>query len=66
MSKKLVRSTRNAVFSGVCSGLSKYFNIDVSLVRLGFVGAFVFGLGSPGLIYLVMALVMPKEDQFYY
>ena len=65
MSKKLVRSTRNAVLSGVCSGLSKYFNVDATVIRLGFVLAFFFGFGSPALIYLVMALVMPKEDFFY-
>ncbi|MBB6463006.1 PspC domain-containing protein [Flammeovirga kamogawensis] len=66
MSKKLVKSTSNAVFSGVCSGIAKYFNIDPTIIRLGFVVSFFFGLGSPGLIYLVMAFVMPKDDTYFY
>ncbi|OHX66896.1 PspC domain-containing protein [Flammeovirga pacifica] len=62
MHKKLVKSPRTGILTGVCSGVAKYFNIDPTLVRLGFVISLFVGVGSPGLIYLVMALVMPKDE----
>lgn len=42
---------------GVCAGIADYFGWDVTLVRLGFVLAALFGLGSPVLIYLLIGLV---------
>ncbi|MBD0404190.1 MULTISPECIES: PspC domain-containing protein [unclassified Flammeovirga] len=66
MSKKLVKSTSNSVFAGVCGGLGKYFNIDPTVIRIGFVASMFFGLGSPGLVYLVMAFIMPKDDTYFY
>ncbi|MBB3700377.1 PspC domain-containing protein [Flammeovirga yaeyamensis] len=62
MSRKLVKSTRNSVVAGVCGGIANYFNIDPVLPRLGFAIATVVGVGSPILIYVVAALVMPKDE----
>lgn len=59
---KLVKSSTDKLVAGVCGGLARYFNIDATLVRLGFAIAAVIGVGSPILIYVVMALVMPDED----
>jgi phage shock protein PspC (stress-responsive transcriptional regulator) len=42
---------------GVCAGIARYFNWDVTLVRVGFVAATLFGFGSPVLIYLIIGLV---------
>ncbi|MCB0514753.1 MAG: PspC domain-containing protein [Chitinophagales bacterium] len=42
---------------GVCAWLSDKFDIDVTIIRLIFVIAAVFGLGSPILIYFILALV---------
>ena len=46
--------------AGVCGGLAEYFNIDSTLVRLGWV---VFcALGGSGLLaYIIAALVMPDR-----
>jgi len=44
---------------GVCSGLGKYTEIDPTIFRLLFVFAALFG-GGGLLVYLIMALVMPK------
>ena len=45
---------------GVCGGLAKYFDMDPTIVRAIFLfGLIVFGSGL--LLYLVLALVMPKE-----
>ncbi len=38
MAKKLYRSAGQKMLGGVCGGLAEYFGIDVSLVRLLFVG----------------------------
>lgn len=58
MQKRLVR--KEGMILGVCAGLGEYFEVDPTLVRLGFVVA-VFGFGTGVLAYLIMAIVMPKE-----
>lgn len=42
---------------GVCSGIAKYFGIDATWVRLGFVAGTLLGFGSFILIYLAIALI---------
>ncbi|MFT6815222.1 MAG: phage shock protein C [Sphingobacteriales bacterium] len=44
---------------GVCKWLSQRFSLDVTGIRIVFVIATIFGLGSPILIYLILYLVMP-------
>ena len=61
MSNRLVKSTSDKKIAGVCGGLAQYTNIDVTFIRIGFVLAAIFGFGSPILIYVVLALVMPKQ-----
>ena len=58
--KKLYRNTENKMLAGVCSGIADYFNIDPTLVRLGWV---VFcALGGSGLLaYIIMAIIMPSR-----
>ncbi|MBK7128401.1 MAG: PspC domain-containing protein [Crocinitomicaceae bacterium] len=57
--KRLYRDTENATLGGVCAGLSHYFNLDVSIVRLIFVFLTIIG-GSGLLIYLVLLIVIPE------
>ena len=58
--KRLYRNVNDKMLCGVCSGLADYFNIDPTLVRLGWV---VFcALGGSGLLaYIIAALVMPNR-----
>ncbi len=63
--KKLVRSENDKVLVGVCGGLAKYLGIDSSLLRIIFVVATIFGVGSPILIYGIMAIIMPKDDSYF-
>lgn len=44
---------------GVCAWLADKFEIDVSILRLVFVIAAILGVGSPVLIYLILALIRP-------
>jgi len=57
--KKLLRNPRGRVFAGVSGGLSAYFSIDVTLVRLVFV-ALIFLFGTGLLLYICLWIVMPK------
>lgn len=60
MEKKLYRSRTDKKVAGVCAGLAKYLNIDVTLIRL--IWALVVICGGAGLLaYLVCALVIPEE-----
>ncbi len=57
--KRLVKSTDKKLF-GVAGGLAEYFNIDPTLVRVGFVGLAIicFPLGLIG--YLALAIMLPS------
>lgn len=61
--KQLTRSRSNRMVAGVCAGLGNYLGIDPTVVRLLFVLAF-FGLhGGLLLAYLIMAIVVPEQNQ---
>lgn len=63
MEKRLERSSQNKVIGGVCAGLGRYFDLDPTLVRIGFlVALLVFGFGP--LIYIILWLVMPSSASF--
>lgn len=58
--KTLRKSSRNKMVCGVCGGIAEYFNIDPTLVRLGFVAcSIIFGSGL--LAYIVAAVIMPND-----
>ena len=45
---------------GVCGGLGKYFEIDSSIIRILFV-VLIFSVGFGILLYLLLAIAIPKE-----
>ena len=58
MAKRLVKSTDRKLF-GVAGGVAEYFDLDPTLVRVGFVVVSFFF--CPGLVaYLALALLMPR------
>lgn len=59
--KKLVKSYRNRMISGVCGGIGEYLNVDPTLVRVAFILFSIFGTGSGLLLYIACALVMPSD-----
>ena len=60
MQKKLYKSNKDKKIDGVCAGIAEYFDIDPTLVRLGF--AFVALAGGGGLLaYIICAIVMPRD-----
>ena len=58
--KKLYRNTENKMLAGVCSGIADYFDIDPTLVRLGWVLFSLLG-GSGLLAYIIAAIIMPNR-----
>ena len=60
--RKLSRNTMNKVIGGVCSGLANFFGLDVALVRIAFVIAFMFA--SFGFwLYIILWIVLPVDGQ---
>ena len=58
--KTLCRSSSDKMVAGVCGGIASYFNIDPSLVRMGF-AAFSLLAGSGLLLYILAAVIIPDE-----
>ena len=61
--KKLLRSREDKMVTGLSAGLAKYLDMDVDLVRLIWVIAFLVTGGTAIVIYLVMALAIPLEPE---
>ena len=62
MEKKLYRSRNDKIISGVCGGLAKYLNMDVSVMRVLAVLLTLF-VGSGLIAYIVCALIIPEEPE---
>lgn len=60
MSRQFLVNKTEGKIMGVCAGIANYMGWDVSLVRIAFVAAAVFGVGSPVLIYLLIGLIAPS------
>ncbi|HNQ80893.1 MAG: PspC domain-containing protein [Acidobacteriota bacterium] len=62
--KVLRRSTTNRMIGGVIGGLADYFGLDVSLLRVVYVVGSILSAAFPGLlVYLIMWVVIPKEER---
>lgn len=59
MEQKRLMKGHTKMICGVCSGLAEYFNVDVTLVRLGTV-VLSAAWGSGLLAYIVAAIIMPE------
>lgn len=63
--KKLYRSRRDKRFLGVCGGIAKYFGLNPFAVRLLWA---ILTLSSGGFmipLYIIMAIIMPKEPPVF-
>lgn len=58
---KLTKSKDRSLF-GVCGGLAKWLNLDVSLVRILFVLGAIFTGSLVFWAYILLALVLPNEE----
>ena len=60
MEKRLYKSNKNKMLAGVCGGIAEYFNIDPTLVRLGWAILCMFA-GSGILAYIIAAIIIPQN-----
>lgn len=63
MNKRLYKSNLDKMLDGVCGGIAEYFDIDPTLVRLGWVLFCAMG-GSGFLAYIIAAIVIPSNPEF--
>jgi phage shock protein PspC (stress-responsive transcriptional regulator) len=62
--KRLYRSITDRKIAGVCGGLATYFNIDSTIIRLLWIAGMIATGVLPGaFIYLIAALIIPKEPK---
>jgi phage shock protein PspC (stress-responsive transcriptional regulator) len=62
MNTRLFRSRDDRMIAGVAGGLAELWDADPSLVRLGWALLAIFTGGIAIIVYLVLAIVVPEED----
>jgi phage shock protein C len=59
---KRLYTSKDKKIAGVCGGIAEYFNIDPTLVRLGWIVLSVITGIVPGVIaYVIAAIIMPQQ-----
>jgi len=61
MNNKLVKISHDRKIAGVCEGLGDYFEVDPTLIRIGFAIGTIMSGGTGFLIYGALALIMPND-----
>ena len=61
--KKLTRSSTDKQVGGVCGGFARYFDLDTTIVRVGFIATTLFTGGAAALAYVAMLVVMPSDKK---
>ena len=61
--KRLYRSDRDKMIGGVCGGIAEYFELDPTLVRLGYIVLSVFTVFSGVLAYFILWIVVPQRKR---
>lgn len=62
MEKKLYRLNDGKMICGVCAGVAKYFNLDPTLVRLGWAVGSCFAFAGV-IAYIAAVLIIPEEPK---
>ena len=59
----LRRSKSNRMIAGVVAGLAKYFDLDLTLARVLYVGLSIISVAFPGiLVYIILWVIIPEGD----
>lgn len=58
--RRLKRSNKSRIISGVAAGIAEYINIDPVIIRILFVFLTFVG-GSGAILYLILLFIMPDE-----
>jgi phage shock protein C len=65
MGDRLYRSRHDRMLAGVAGGLAEMWDADPALVRIIWALLVIFTGGLALLVYIVMAIVVPEEDDVY-
>ena len=61
--KSLHKSRDNKMIAGICGGIGEYFNIDPTLIRLGWV--LFCAMGGSGIVaYIIAAIIIPEYREY--
>jgi phage shock protein C len=58
--KRIYRSRKDRVISGVCGGLAKYLGVDVTIIRVVW-AVMIFVVGTGLLAYIIAMIIIPQE-----
>jgi phage shock protein C len=65
MGTRLYRSRRDRMLAGVAGGLAEMWGADPTLVRLIWALLVIFTGGIALVVYIVMAIIVPEEEEVY-
>lgn len=60
--KRLTKSRTDSMIAGVCGGIAEYFDIDPTLVRAGYLIFTFLSAGSPVILYILLAIIIPEAE----
>ena len=64
--KKLYKARRGGKVDGVCKGMADYFNLDPTVVRLGWIVVGLLTAIFPVIVmYVVCMIIMPREPEYF-
>ncbi len=64
--KKLRRPRTGRMLAGVCAGIANYFALDPTVIRVVYTLATVFTAFSGVIIYFLLMLIIPEEENHYF
>ena len=63
MKKQLMRSGRDKKIAGVCAGVTHYFDMDPTIVRVIW-GVLAFGYGAGIVAYIILWIIAPIASDY--
>ncbi|MCW8109625.1 PspC domain-containing protein [Alteromonas ponticola] len=60
--KRVYRQMHNAVISGVCAGVARYFEVDTVWVRAAAVASLFFMPGISVIAYIAAVVLLPRRE----
>ena len=62
--KNLYKSEKNKVISGICGGLGEYFDVDPTIIRLGWILVSILtGIIGGLIIYVIATFIIPVKPK---
>ena len=61
MARRLFRSN-DRMLGGVCAGIADYFDLDPTLIRIGYLVLSILSAAFPGLlVYIILWIIIPPR-----